>query len=31
LVFLACDERAFRTVTPLQGGSFTILPADQPR
>lgn len=22
------DERAFRTVTPLQGGSFTILPAD---
>lgn len=22
------DERAFRTVEPLQGGSFTILPAD---
>ncbi|QIN81794.1 PIN domain-containing protein [Rubrobacter tropicus] len=22
------DERAFRAVTPLQGGSFTILPAD---
>jgi uncharacterized protein len=22
------DERHFRTVTPLQGGSFTILPAD---
>jgi len=22
------DERAFRTVTPLQGGSFTVLPAD---
>ena len=28
---LTFDERAFRTVTPLQGGSFTILPADQPR
>lgn len=25
---LTFDERAFRTVTPLQGGSFTILPAD---
>jgi predicted nucleic acid-binding protein len=22
------DERAFRTVAPLQGGSFTVLPAD---
>jgi predicted nucleic acid-binding protein len=22
------DERAFRAVTPLQGGSFTVLPAD---
>lgn len=22
------DERAFRTITPLQGGSFTVLPAD---
>jgi uncharacterized protein len=22
------DERAFRAVTPLQGGAFTILPAD---
>jgi len=27
---LTFDERAFRTVSPLQGGSFTILPADQP-
>lgn len=25
---LTFDERAFRTVTPLQGGSFTVLPAD---
>jgi predicted nucleic acid-binding protein len=25
---LTFDERAFRTVTPLQGGAFTILPAD---
>jgi uncharacterized protein len=25
---LTLDERAFRTVTPLQGGSFEILPAD---
>jgi uncharacterized protein len=25
---LTLDERAFRAVTPLQGGSFTILPAD---
>lgn len=25
---LTFDERAFRGVTPLQGGSFTILPAD---
>jgi predicted nucleic acid-binding protein len=22
------DERAFRTVTPLRGGAFTVLPAD---
>lgn len=22
------DERAFRTITPLQGGAFTLLPAD---
>ena len=28
---LAIDERAFRIVAPLQGGSFTILPADQPK
>lgn len=27
---LTLDERAFRAVTPLQGGSFTILPADEP-
>ena len=26
---LTFDERAFRAVAPLQGGSFTILPADQ--
>ena len=25
---LTLDERAFRTVRPLQGGSFTVLPAD---
>lgn len=25
---LTFDERAFRTVVPLQGGSFVILPAD---
>src|SRR5450759_4510752 len=25
---LTLDERAFRTVEPLQGGSFTVLPAD---
>lgn len=25
---LTFDERAFRTVTPIQGGTFTILPAD---
>ena len=25
---LTFDERAFRSVAPLQGGSFTILPAD---
>jgi len=22
------DERAFRTVVPLHGGTFTVLPAD---
>jgi uncharacterized protein len=27
---LTFDERAFRAVPPLQGGAFTILPADQP-
>ena len=27
---LTLDERAFRAVTPLQGGSFTVLPADAP-
>jgi predicted nucleic acid-binding protein len=26
---LTFDERAFRAVPPLQGGAFTILPADQ--
>ena len=25
---LTLDERAFRTVEPLQGGAFTVLPAD---
>ena len=25
---LSFDERAFRTISPLAGGSFTILPAD---
>jgi predicted nucleic acid-binding protein len=25
---LSFDERAFRTVAPLQGGTFTLLPAD---
>jgi hypothetical protein len=25
---LTFDQRAFRTVSPLQGGHFTILPAD---
>jgi predicted nucleic acid-binding protein len=25
---ITLDERAFRTVEPLQGGSFTVLPAD---
>lgn len=25
------DERAFRAVTPLQGGSFTVLPASRSR
>lgn len=28
---LTFDERAFRTVTPLQGGTFMLLPADRPR
>jgi len=28
---LTLDERAFRAVTPLQGGSFEILPADGSR
>jgi predicted nucleic acid-binding protein len=28
---LSFDERAFRTVAPLQGGSFSVLPADVPR
>jgi hypothetical protein len=27
---LSFDERAFRTVAPLTGGAFTILPADSP-
>jgi len=27
---LTLDMRVFRTVTPLQGGSFTVLPADRP-
>jgi uncharacterized protein len=27
---LTLDERAFRAVTPLQGGHFTVLPADVP-
>jgi len=27
---LTFDELAFRTVVPLQGGTFTILPADAP-
>ena len=26
---LSFDERAFRTVPPLQGGAFTLLPADR--
>ena len=26
---LTFDERAFRVVTPFQGGAFTILPADR--
>jgi len=26
---LTFDERAFRTITPLQGGTFTLLPADR--
>lgn len=25
---LSFDERAFRSITPLQGGAFTLLPAD---
>jgi uncharacterized protein len=28
---LTLDERAFRAVTPLQGGAFTVLPADADR
>jgi predicted nucleic acid-binding protein len=28
---LSFDERAFRAVAPLQGGGFSILPADGPR
>ena len=28
---LSFDERAFRVVAPLQGGAFSILPADVPR
>jgi predicted nucleic acid-binding protein len=28
---LTFDERAFRAITPLQGGAFTILPADRVR
>lgn len=28
---LSFDQRAFRAVAPLQGGSFTILPADLQR
>ncbi len=27
---LTLDQRAFRAVTPLQGGFFTVLPADAP-
>jgi hypothetical protein len=27
---LTFDERAFRAVAPLQGGAFTLLPADDP-
>lgn len=26
---LSFDERAFRSIPPLQGGSFTLLPADR--
>jgi len=26
---LTFDERDFRSVSPLQGGSFTLLPADR--
>jgi hypothetical protein len=26
---LTFDERAFRAVTPLQGGTFMLLPADR--
>ena len=26
---LSFDERAFRAVAPLQGGAFTVLPADE--
>ena len=28
---LTFDERAFRAVSPLQGGTFTVLPSDTPR
>lgn len=28
---LTFDERAFRAIEPLQGGTFTLLPADAPR
>lgn len=28
---LTLDERAFRAVTPLKGGAFTVLPADAPQ
>lgn len=31
LRILTLDERAFRTVKPLQGGAFSVLPADLPR
>jgi hypothetical protein len=31
LRILTLDERTFRTVKPLQGGAFSVLPADLPR